>query len=247
MIRFFRNIRQNLLSQNKFRKYLLYAIGEIILVVIGILIALQINNWNESNKTQEEVKSYLGQLAVDLTADKAYYEQSISILKSNLKAYASYKEIYDAPDLNIAKVLAQINTLQFKHNPIEFRTSTIKTLISTGEIKLLPAALRDKLILYDTRQSQVKTTTNGFDESAKVILQEAMSKGANSDLLMRLQKQPAFDRYLGIDKNYPAIVIEVEAYIAWKEFGENQTINAFESLLQDADVILAALPEATEK
>lgn len=46
MIKFFRKIRQKLLTENKFSKYLIYAIGEIILVVIGILIALQLNNWN---------------------------------------------------------------------------------------------------------------------------------------------------------------------------------------------------------
>lgn len=47
MIKFFRKIRQKLLSENNFNKYLVYAIGEIVLVVIGILIALQINNWNQ--------------------------------------------------------------------------------------------------------------------------------------------------------------------------------------------------------
>jgi hypothetical protein len=47
MVKFFRKIRQKLLSENKFSKYFIYAIGEIVLVVIGILIALQINNWNE--------------------------------------------------------------------------------------------------------------------------------------------------------------------------------------------------------
>ncbi len=50
MIKFFRKIRQNLLIENKIGKYLKYAIGEIILVVIGILFALSINNWNESRK-----------------------------------------------------------------------------------------------------------------------------------------------------------------------------------------------------
>ena len=50
MIKFFRKIRQRLLTENKFSKYLLYAFGEILLVVIGILIALQINNWNEEVK-----------------------------------------------------------------------------------------------------------------------------------------------------------------------------------------------------
>ncbi|MGB5318748.1 DUF6090 family protein [Eudoraea sp.] len=50
MIKFFRRIRQQLLKENNLSKYLLYAIGEIVLVVIGILIALQINNWNQENK-----------------------------------------------------------------------------------------------------------------------------------------------------------------------------------------------------
>ena len=48
MIKFFRKVRQKLLKENRFNKYVLYAIGEIVLVVIGILIALQINNWNEN-------------------------------------------------------------------------------------------------------------------------------------------------------------------------------------------------------
>jgi len=48
-----------MLTENKFGKYLIYAIGEIILVVIGILIALQINNWNEANKTHDKQETYL--------------------------------------------------------------------------------------------------------------------------------------------------------------------------------------------
>jgi len=59
MIKFFRNIRQHLLSENKVSKYLLYAIGEIILVVIGILIALALNNWNEKRKERlTEIQLY---------------------------------------------------------------------------------------------------------------------------------------------------------------------------------------------
>ncbi|MBO0341043.1 hypothetical protein J0654_05270 [Muricauda lutimaris] len=50
MIKFFRNIRKSLLNEGKTGKYLKYALGEILLVVIGILIALQINNWNENRK-----------------------------------------------------------------------------------------------------------------------------------------------------------------------------------------------------
>ena len=65
MIKFFRKIRQNLLAEGKTGKYLKYAVGEIILVVIGILIALQINNWNENRKLQIKSYDYLKRLKVD--------------------------------------------------------------------------------------------------------------------------------------------------------------------------------------
>ena len=59
MIKFFRKIRQNLIIENKTSKYFKYAIGEIILVVIGILIALQINNWNENRNKTDEIESLM--------------------------------------------------------------------------------------------------------------------------------------------------------------------------------------------
>ena len=70
MIKFFRKIRQNLLMENKTGKYFKYAIGEIVLVVIGILIALQINNWNENRIENKEVKTYLNNLILDLNEDQ---------------------------------------------------------------------------------------------------------------------------------------------------------------------------------
>ncbi len=69
MLRFFRNIRRRLLDSGKVQNYLLYAIGEILLVVIGILIALQINNWNENNKQKLKINSFLSNLKEDLQGD----------------------------------------------------------------------------------------------------------------------------------------------------------------------------------
>lgn len=58
MIKFFRKIRQQLLNENKTSKYLKYAIGEIVLVMIGILLALQVNNWNNERKEYQQLKKY---------------------------------------------------------------------------------------------------------------------------------------------------------------------------------------------
>ncbi|MGD1948017.1 MAG: DUF6090 family protein [Croceivirga sp.] len=69
MIKFFRKIRQKLLSENRFSKYLLYAIGEIVLVVIGILIALQINTWSENEKIRTEEKILITGLIQNIEDD----------------------------------------------------------------------------------------------------------------------------------------------------------------------------------
>lgn len=87
MIKFFRKIRQKLLVQNKFSKYLLYAIGEIILVVIGILIALQINNWNEDRKERKQEKEFITSVKKDLTQDKGFIELIIGQLEPRIVAY----------------------------------------------------------------------------------------------------------------------------------------------------------------
>ena len=82
MIKFFRRIRQRLLSENRVRKYLLYAIGEIILVVIGILIALQINNWNDSLKERTSEKKILMEILSNLEQDLVEIQSDISVMDS---------------------------------------------------------------------------------------------------------------------------------------------------------------------
>ena len=69
MLRFYRQIRKSLIEQNKIRAYFLYGVGEIFLAVIGILIALQINNWNENRKTDLNIETSLAALKSDLAQD----------------------------------------------------------------------------------------------------------------------------------------------------------------------------------
>lgn len=86
MIKFFRKIRRSLLSEGKTGKYLKYAGGEIVLVVIGILIALGINNWNENRKNKNQEKFVLLNLYEDLKSDSSqfiYYEQQFKKIESS--------------------------------------------------------------------------------------------------------------------------------------------------------------------
>ena len=94
MIKFFRKIRQNLLMENKNSKYIKYAFGEIILVMIGILLALQVNNWNEKRKLSNSIESLLVVFENELEANieesmglirRGYFRDSISTRYINNK------------------------------------------------------------------------------------------------------------------------------------------------------------------
>ncbi|WP_235298784.1 DUF6090 family protein [Portibacter marinus] len=86
MIKFFRTIRRKLLTENKVSKYLLYAIGEIFLVVIGILIALQINNLNEANKLRVLEKDLLGEVRNGLKYDLTQIKDAIAFQRISINS-----------------------------------------------------------------------------------------------------------------------------------------------------------------
>ena len=91
MIKFFRRIRQKLLAEKIFNKYLVYAIGEIILIVIGILIALQISNWNEIKKIRSSEQHYLLSLKTEFNFNKVELEKIMN--RNNTNAENAIKVI----------------------------------------------------------------------------------------------------------------------------------------------------------
>jgi len=89
MLKIFRKIRQNMIKNNKVTAYLLYAIGEIILVMIGILLALQVNNWNENRRQKNELNNILRTVSYDLETDTLVAGQVVKLydtlqVKSNI-------------------------------------------------------------------------------------------------------------------------------------------------------------------
>lgn len=81
MIKFFRKIRQRLLTEGNLKRYLIYAIGEILLVVIGILIALQINTWNEWRKDRIKAENILHDLAKNIEINIQTFQNDINLLE----------------------------------------------------------------------------------------------------------------------------------------------------------------------
>jgi uncharacterized membrane-anchored protein YhcB (DUF1043 family) len=139
MLKFFRKIRQKLLSENKFSKYLLYAIGEIILVVIGILIALQVSNLNEERKDRELGNSLKKALQSELKADIELMNLDLQYIETELKISNSFAQ-------RLSSSTAREDTL-IKIVRHEYRTgfngartldkTTFNSLEATGKMNLL--------------------------------------------------------------------------------------------------------------
>jgi len=120
MIKFFRHIRQTLLKENNFSRYTLYALGEILLVVIGILIALQINNWNEENKAMLLEKEVYEKLTRDLDKEKQSNLRDIDWAKSYQNIHFQiYKEIEGADPLDSVRHYNWLQYIMIYHPIIE--------------------------------------------------------------------------------------------------------------------------------
>jgi Family of unknown function (DUF6090) len=138
MIKFFRKIRQRLLTENKFSKYLIYAVGEIVLVVIGILIALGVNNWNQEKKNHRLGEDYLLRIHRDLVQDTISYRGIITHnnnLREDIKGllvtlYAGVDNIEQVQNMSAIydKALDQV----FSPND-----NTYKGMISSGALGLI--------------------------------------------------------------------------------------------------------------
>ena len=134
MLKFFRKIRGDLLSKGKSWKYLSYAIGEIVLVVIGILIALQINNWNEARKNKLREHSILIQLEEDYGSNLQQLDEKIALRNRIINSGLILLGYMDAPEnVVIDSLIYHISNIVFDptFDPIQ------NDLINSGNNRII--------------------------------------------------------------------------------------------------------------
>jgi len=134
MLKFFRRIRFSLMEQNKTGKYFKYAIGEIILVVIGILIALQINNWNENRNAYNNSKNYLFEIVSDLQTDTIRFNQGIKSLNNYI---ADEEWVLDKSEYTYKDTDRLWDCLSGFYMDYEINTRTFQKIQNEGRSKLV--------------------------------------------------------------------------------------------------------------
>ncbi|MCA0133808.1 DUF6090 family protein [Winogradskyella alexanderae] len=194
--------------QNKSSKYLKYAIGEIILVVIGILIALQINNWNEKSKSKQSAEVQLSQLNQNISADLILLNTLNQNVKSNLSSCqnlsAQFQLIKPFDSLTTSYIIDNL----FERN-FYFNSSAYDKLNQSGEFIILSEALQRNITYYYNLLNRVKEREEISNTFIKKDLEpyyfdnysEYHRKGSNL--------HPIVSNYYKHDKREP-IVLNVE-------------------------------------
>lgn len=231
MIRFFRRIRQQLIKENKASKYILYAIGEIALVMIGILLALQVNNWNQEQKNSERRQLYYKKMEQTFKSDLQKlreYRVRIDQKKSNIEQFysgvatsASFKEASDYAD--------KIDFIILK---LTLDMTLEKILLNTGDIALLPNEFQEQLISYWNEYNNfIAATKNNYDlyynnKSLASVMQDVPSVQFKT----LIKDNSTLVNALNTSRNYRQEILKLDAGLVYLKYNYDLTLNWLETL-----------------
>jgi hypothetical protein len=152
------------LKENQLSRYTLYAIGEIFLVVIGILIALQINNWNEGRKNNVKMKEYASALISNIEKDSIDVSGSLESLPERKKEIKGYLEFIKTRNLLREELKDSLYAVIIRYVFLMPTTTAFEDLKSTGNFNLFSSDLRDRLNDYYTFLNWYANILNGYSE-----------------------------------------------------------------------------------
>ena len=202
MLRFFRKIRRNLIAEGRFSKYLIYAIGEIALVVIGILIALAINNWNENRIIEKREQFYLAGLKDEFEQNKIKLQNLIEVNRlnyQNSKKIASLignsEELKDEESLS--EMLFNSFSYEIAYNP---NNSLLIELINSGRLKdISNPELRKHLTTWDSFIQSIRNQENTLKTQRDEVLD--LFRGNDASIRTSLDQTGVSTKEMGLKKS----------------------------------------------
>ena len=218
MLRFFSSIRKNLLAENKTVRYLKYAVGEVLLVVIGILIALSVNNWNEDQKLEKQRLELIENLKVDCETNLERLKESIAIADTILSALDNLLKV--SAGEQTAKSVDELRTYMNQSiMPIPFQPSmsAFQAAKSTGLIHhLKDRSLHELYLLFEFHYQS-------FQDHVNVLMHDTFL-GSTKDLrnelgsLYAFYGNPSFKPkvYSMNDEEYTKFIEQKQTY-SWME------------------------------
>ena len=239
MIKFFRKARYDLMEKNKTGKYLKYAVGEIVLVVIGILIALQLNLYKENSKENKVMKSYCNQLLEDLNEDKKFLTSYIEDMTFFKSEYKRYLDSYKGKNLSLKESLKNLKQLDSDIHHIIFNSSTFQSLEKSGDINILTDAIRSKLIDLKNKQQELIERTNQNNRAQRRLIEKIVLAVGPNDFSERVSSHPKMLSAFGNEINQAKGFMARESTIAWKFYTERS--EEFKELLLQIEALISII------
>ena len=216
MLTIFRGLRRNLLRSGRYTDYLKYAIGEIVLIVVGILIALQINVWQVNAEEEEITQEYYLQLLDDLNTDQTYIDATIAEIDSFQFKFQGYFDSFNRQDVTQEEMLKTLYNIPRNSSVISFHNSTAQTLESTGDLKLLPAPIRNLLIQHKKKQDDFSAGAFANGERETEMMQPFAVEFGKRFFNKRMDAQSNIDPGFRTDHNIVDMIIALETALLWK-------------------------------
>lgn len=158
MIKFFRKIRQKLLFENRLGKYLLYAVGEILLVVIGILIALQINNQNDLRKDRIKELHYLENIKTDLGINLLEMDKYLDTRAGYIAGAARIIEHFEGKPITDYSAFNADGVNIYSWSKYYQNNNTFQELVNSGNLALISnEVIKNQLLDIESRYKKLKS------------------------------------------------------------------------------------------
>lgn len=252
MIKFFRKIRQRLLSENKFNKYLLYAIGEIVLVMIGILLALQVSNWNQTRIDKANEVKTLKQLNVDLNSNLVEIIELDSLIK--VRSNAGQKILYHFKNNeNVTDSLKYWVQRFSGHNIFNNANTTYKNIENSKSNIISKDSLRMQITyIYETVFANIHHREREFnDDYFKFYKMELfknfktgsiISKSMNKQIVLSINTPKDYD-YLRKNEEYKTALVYAYNFRVVRQYWLAQTLSMLKALIKDVEKEIKTLQE----
>lgn len=173
MLGLFRTLRRRFLNENKFSRYLVYAIGEIVLIVIGILIALGINNWNQQRLIRVKEQFYLTSLKSEFESSKVKLENLIEVNKLNYDASRKIAGFINNDEMQpdekeLSTLLLQAFSYDIEYHP---NNSLLNEMINSGSLNNISnTSLRMYLTSWESRIQEIHRQERTLYEQRERII-----------------------------------------------------------------------------
>ena len=209
MLKYFKRIRTGFLSQGKLKKYLIYAIVEITLIVVGILLALSLNTWQNNNKNNRIERDYISDLMIDIGQDTSYFNvRRLKNIRKKIDALNQAKA-YLLGNYEVSDTLLFLNTVGYgaRYSRVveTSNNSTYTELVSTGNLRIIKdKEVRKELINYYGSKAAATKTIQGsktgyldYINSLRSFKKDTPSQISESDQKRMLRKLNE-DKFYGL-------------------------------------------------